>query len=79
MVVSDPVADETVQRRPGPTPNGGAYSVAYFQNDAGEPTRKDQATRVEIHECREDGEVIFRTYGERALNTRDPRGGAGRG
>ena len=50
-------------RADGPTPNGGAYSEAFFYDADGNPTDPDRATRVMINECREDGTVIFTTYG----------------
>ena len=53
-----------VYRAEGPTPNGGAYSLAYFQDAAGQPAPKELAARVEIHEMNEAGEIIFRTYAE---------------
>lgn len=48
--------------RPGPTPNGGAYSIARY-SDAGGPADKDQATDAEITEYDEDGEVVQTTHG----------------
>jgi hypothetical protein len=47
----------------GPTPSGGAYMVAYFSDDTGNPVEKEQATQVEIHEFDEAGKNIQRTYG----------------
>ncbi len=54
---------KTEERRDGPTPHGGAYAIARFIDDAGNPTTKDQATQVEICEYDQAGECIFRTYG----------------
>jgi len=48
--------------RAGPTPNGGAYSIARYL-DAGEPAGKDDATTVEISEYRDDGTVVHTTQG----------------
>ncbi|MCC2672370.1 MAG: hypothetical protein K0Q72_4842 [Armatimonadetes bacterium] len=52
-----------VWRSDRPTPNGGAYSIAYFTDEDGNPAPKSQASRVEIHEMDANGESIFRTYG----------------
>lgn len=48
-----------------PTPNGGAYSIAYFQDAAGDRTSKDSAVRIEIVEFSAEGEQVFRTYLEK--------------
>jgi hypothetical protein len=52
------------ERIDGPTPNGGTYAIAYYQDEAGEATDKDAATAVEIVEFDGDDNEIFRTYGE---------------
>jgi hypothetical protein len=52
-----------VERRPGPTPNGGVYSIAYFRDEAGNPVSKDKAVLIEIWEFDQTGEGIYRTYG----------------
>jgi hypothetical protein len=54
---------ETSQRTEGPTPNGGAYAIAYFRDENGDPTTKDQAHSVEIVEYNEKGEAIHSTFG----------------
>ena len=46
----------------GNTPNGGVFSVAFFTDGDGVATSKDDATKVEIHECDENGVSIHRTY-----------------
>ncbi|MDQ3880347.1 MAG: hypothetical protein M3295_04670 [Chloroflexota bacterium] len=48
--------------RLGPTPVGGAYSIARYLAD-GEPVDKDDATEVEITEYDADGNVITTTVG----------------
>ena len=53
----------TSERTDGPTPNGGVYAIAYFQDDKGEATTKDKATQVEIIEFSRSGDQIIRTYG----------------
>lgn len=73
--VAGPRADPTEERRDprftemadGPTPSGGAYSVAYYYNDNG-PCVKAEATRVNILEFSSDGRRINETY---ALLTND--------
>lgn len=46
----------------GPTPNGGAYSIARYL-DADGPADKGDATTVEISEHDDDGNVVHTTYG----------------
>lgn len=55
--------DEHSESTEGPTPAGGAYAVAYFRDDQGEPTTRAKATRIEIVEFDDQDEVIMRTYG----------------
>ncbi len=47
----------------GRTPSGGAYSVAYYYDNEGNPCPKAQAARVNIIEYTEDGERLNETYG----------------
>lgn len=47
----------------GPTPNGGAYSTAYYRDATGKPCTKDKATKVEICEYTAEGVCIKRIYG----------------
>lgn len=49
-------------RREGPTPAGGAYSIASFSFN-GNPCPPDKADGVEITEYAQDGAVVLRTYG----------------
>lgn len=51
-----------IRRIDGPTPNGNAYSEAYFTNDAGDLVGESDATNVEIVEFDLSGNVVFRTY-----------------
>ncbi len=53
---------ETSERREGPTPRGGAYSIAYWQDGNGNPTTKDKAKAVEIAEFDLQDQEIARTY-----------------
>lgn len=46
----------------GPTPNGGAYSVAYYYDEEGIPCRRETATSVNIIEYCEEGYRIYETY-----------------
>lgn len=57
-LVFDPRCSESAD---GPTPSGGAYSVAFYYNDDG-PCPKAEATRVNIIEFSEDGRRINETY-----------------
>jgi hypothetical protein len=50
-----------IERRDGPTPNGGAYAIAAFTRN-GQPCSQDAATEVEITEYAADGVAICRTY-----------------
>lgn len=52
------------ERVDGATPNGGTYSIIYYQDAAGEPVDKEQATQCEIVEFDADDEEVARTYGE---------------
>lgn len=54
--------DNTSERIDEPTPNGGAYSIAYFRDGNGNPTDKENAASVEINEYTADGHCIFTTY-----------------
>lgn len=60
-----PPEDETQERIDEPTPNGGMYSIAYFSDAEGNPTTKENATRMEIVEFDRDGKQIHRTYMEK--------------
>jgi hypothetical protein len=55
--------DETQTRTEGPTPNGGAYAIAYWQDMHGNPVDKSEYARFEIVEYDEAGNQVFRTYG----------------
>lgn len=63
---AEPIADPaSTEHRPGPTPNGGVRSVAYFQDAAGNPCPKADAVAMEIVEFDADGQAIHRTYMDR--------------
>ncbi len=49
-------------RTEGPTPNGGAYSIAYWFDDNNNPVDKEQAQKAEIIEFSNNGQQISRTY-----------------
>lgn len=51
------------KRVDGPTPNGGAYSIAYYQDAKGNDADVDKATNMLIVEYSSDGQVIRNTYG----------------
>ena len=46
-----------------PTPNGGVYAIANFQDSDGSPAEKNNAKRVEIVEYDGNDKVVWRTYG----------------
>lgn len=71
VVETQPETDEMTLRADVPTPNGGAYSVAYFQDADGENVPRSRAVRVEIVEFAEDGAEIHRTYGTWEFGARD--------
>ena len=52
----------TSERQEGPTPRGGAYTIAYWKDADGEATTKAHATGVEIVEFDKQDSVIARTY-----------------
>jgi hypothetical protein len=56
----DPRYTET---RQGRTPNGGAYSTAYYYDEDGEPCPKAKAKSVHIVEFDENGERVNENYG----------------
>jgi hypothetical protein len=58
-IMVDKVYSERVD---GETPNGGTYSIAYFQNNEGKRTTKDKATKIEIIEFDTQDNIINRTY-----------------
>ncbi len=56
----DPRYTETMRGR---TPNGGAYSTAYYYDKDGHPCPKAKAKSVHIIEFTENGERINENYG----------------
>ena len=54
----------TSERREGPTPAGGAYSIAHWFDADGTPCPRELATEVEIIEYDAQDAQVFRTYGE---------------
>lgn len=56
--------EETSERIEGPTPNGGAYAIAYYRGEDGNPTVKAEAHSVEIVEYDKEGNAVHRTYGQ---------------
>ena len=51
------------QRIEEPTPNGGAYSIAYYYDSEGMPCPAAKASNIEILEFDIHDQIIFRTYG----------------
>lgn len=52
----------TQERNDGPTPSGGAYSVAYWQDEQGAPCEKDKAVACEVVEYDAKDKAIARIY-----------------
>lgn len=52
----------TQTRTNGPTPNGGAYAIAYWQDAKGDPTPQERAVKAEIIEFTQQGKEVQRTY-----------------
>lgn len=50
------------ERVDGLTINGGAYSIAYYYDQQGNPCRREDAASVNIIEYSEDGMRINETY-----------------
>ncbi len=53
---------KTYRRIDKPTPNGGAYSIAYFRDDEGKPCEEKDAKSFEFVEYDKNGVLIKRTY-----------------
>lgn len=51
-----------MERREGPTPAGGANSVAVFMDDSGQVVDEDKATQVVITEYTTSGERLRETW-----------------
>jgi hypothetical protein len=54
--------DETETRTNEPTPSGGAYSIAYWQDADGNPVDKSSWVQAEVIEFTADGEHLQRNY-----------------
>lgn len=52
------------ERVDGLTPNGGDYSILYFMDINHREVEKEKATHFELVEYDNEGEQVFRTYGE---------------
>ncbi len=52
-----------MEREDGPTPNGGAYSVAYYYDEEGNPCQKINAKKIHIVEYTKYGERIMESNG----------------
>lgn len=53
---------ETTERVEGPTPNGGAYAIVYYQAADGAPVPKSEAVRGEAFEYTADGKPLGITF-----------------
>jgi hypothetical protein len=56
------MVDKTKTIAEGPTTNGGAYAIAYWQDRNGNPTTSDKALKVKVVEFDANDRVIFLTY-----------------
>lgn len=56
------MAEEHIERTNGPTPNGGAYFIAYYYDQDLGPIHRTRAWYVEIHEFTEDEELIQKHF-----------------
>lgn len=52
-----------MERHDGPTPNGGAYSIAYFYDKNRTPCEKEKAKYINIVEYSKDGRRLNEVYG----------------
>lgn len=50
------------ERKDGPTPNGGDYSVLYWRDKDGRRSTKQEAVGREVVEFNKKGREIYRTY-----------------
>ena len=55
--------DMSFERVEGPTPDGYAYSIAFFRDTNNRPVPKSRAVNIEIVEYDENDEAMKRTYG----------------
>ena len=51
-----------MEKRIGPTPNGGDYAVLLWLDADGRPTEKERAVEGRILEYRDDGTLLHTTY-----------------
>jgi hypothetical protein len=65
----------TSEKKDGPTPNGGAYSIGYYMNDEGMNVPKDEATQIIIKEYSADGIIIQTTHGGFSMPKSKPGSG----
>jgi hypothetical protein len=59
----------TSERRDGPTPAGGAYSVMYYLDMQHNAVDKEAATVLRICEYDEQGKLLFETLGFSSQNS----------
>jgi hypothetical protein len=59
---ADPDPDPMSERRDGPTPAGGAYSVIQYRDAAGGRAPKSAAVACEVLEFDAEGTCVARTY-----------------
>jgi hypothetical protein len=82
--MTDTMAEERIE---GPTPNGGAYALAYFSAGGVPVEDQAQADAAEVIEFTADSAEIMRTYADlpgtftaliQSVSLPHPRGGADR-
>ena len=56
-----------IEKRKGPTPCGGAYSVAYYLDKNRNPVDRKNAVFVIVCEYDESGNLLFETTGINAM------------
>jgi hypothetical protein len=62
VIVDKSMTEDTFERVEGPTPKGGVYAIAFWQDSKGQPTSKYKATHAEIVEYDAKGNGFYRTY-----------------
>lgn len=50
------------ERINGETPSGGDYSEIFYLNEQHDLVPPEKATECRIHECKNDGTILFITY-----------------
>lgn len=51
-----------MEKRIGPTPNGGDYSILTWLDEHGRPAEREKAVEGRISEYKDDGTLVHTTY-----------------